>query len=158
MRDGQYVSAVRCFHAGQRLKDGSPTIQSESLSSSSSASDAAADSGQGAGGRGLETGGEGTRNASEGGASRSGERTCPSLASHMSRLRLPRYLRDVAHLETERLNAAGKRHSSPKRGRELSGRGGSEADAPSGRPPQGHSQRQMSLFNISISRSSFPMR
>ena len=51
---------------------------------------------------GQETGAASARLASEGGASQhSADQNCRSIDSHMSRLRLPRYLRDLGHLERE---------------------------------------------------------
>ena len=71
-------------------------------------------SGQGGAGRRMETGADGTRNASEGGGSAfDADQNCRSIDSHMSRLRLPRYLRDLAHLETEADPDPTSRASSP---------------------------------------------
>ena len=90
-------------------------MQSESLSSTSSDSDGVTDPRRGSPGR-REAGGGRTRTASEGGASHSAEQNCRSIDSHMSGLRLPRYLRDLGHLEHDAEAAPTDYASSPGRG------------------------------------------
>ena len=129
----------------------SESCQSENLSSTSSESGGATDSRPGATGRRAKSP---ARSGSEGGASRSADQNCRSIDSHMSRLRLPGYLRDLGHLEIE-VGITSPDYTSPaSKGKKTpSGHSMSGTEGEAGSPPlsqRAHRQRQMSLFNMSV--------